>query len=115
MSKVTKIYTGLAGMPVCQEPHKEILYWIGKNLRSLAKLPLDSKYRTMNESLINEKKSVVESTESPEEIERKLGFQCEEIIEDLKKENELVTTMAKYKAWEPLSDKPPADQWKRPV
>lgn len=114
-SKVTKIYTGLAGLPVCQEPVRELSKWYGRLLRRLDELPKESEYRKVTENLVKSRKSVVESTTEPMEIENKLGAQCEELIEEVKKELNLVEHMKKYKPWENLEEKPSADQWKWPM
>lgn len=115
-SKVTRIFTGLAGLPVCQEPHKELLKYYGKILRSLDKLPKESQYRIATEQLIKERKSIVESTPNPEDIEKKIGAGlCEEMIEQAKHELSLINTMQEYKPWEPLEEKPSQDQWKWPA
>lgn len=115
-SKVTKIFTGLTGLPVCHEPHKELLKYYSKILRGLQQLPKESKYRAATEQLIQERKSIVEGTPNPEEIEKKIGAgQCEELIEQAKHELRLISTMKEYKPWEPLEEKPSADQWKWPI
>lgn len=115
-SKVTRIYTGLAGLPVCKNPQKEILKYYSKILRGLKELPEESKYRTITEQLIKERKSIVESTEDPQEIEKRIGGGlCEEMIDQAKHELHLIHTMLDHKPWEPLEDRPPQNQWKWPV
>lgn len=115
-SKVTRIYTGLAGLPVCTEPHKELTKYYRRILRHLEELPKDSKYRIATEQLVNERNKIVESTPNPEEIESKIGCGlCEELIEQAKHELQLISTMKKYKPWEPLEEKPLPNQWKWPV
>lgn len=114
-SKVTRIFTGLAGLPVCTEPQRELVKWYGRILRALDKLPKDSGYRTATEQLVKERKYIVETTPNPEEIERKIGAGlCEELIEQAKFELQLVDTMKEYKPWEPIEEKPKPDQWKWP-
>lgn len=115
-SKVTRIFTGLAGLPACHEPHRELVKHYSRILRNLEKLPKESKYRTSTEELIKHRKSIVESTPNPEEIENKIGAGlCEELIEQAKHELQLIETMKEYKPWEPLEEKPTTDQWKWPV
>lgn len=115
-SKVTRIYTGLAGLPVCKEPHAELTRFYRRILRELNKLPSDSKYRVATEKVIKERKEIVESTPNPEDIEKKINAGlCEELIMQAQHELELVSTMQKYKPWEPLEEKPPQNQWKWPL
>lgn len=115
-SKVTRIYTGLAGLPVCKNPHSELTRFYRRILRELNKLPDDNKYRVATEKVIRERKEIVETTPNPEDIEKKIGGGvCEELIEQAKHELHLVTIMHKYKPWEPLEEKPPQNQWKWPL
>lgn len=115
MSKVKKLYTGFAGLPVCKDPHHELLKLYGRLMRRLEEIPKDSEYRKVTEAVILSRKNIVESTSEPIDIEKKLGSQCEELIEDIKKEINLVETMKKYKPWEKLEEKPSPDQWKWPM
>lgn len=115
-SKVTKIFTGIAGLPVCLEPHRELVKYYGRILRMLEKLPEESQYRVQTSKLIKERKEIVESTEDPAEIEKKIGAgQCEELIEQAKSELKLVEVMKKYEPWKELEEKPSPSQWKWPV
>lgn len=115
-SKVTKVFTGIAGLPVCEHPHRELLKRYGKIIRMLEKLPKESKYRSITEQLIKERKNIVESTENPQDIEKKINAGCcEELIEHAEHELTLIETMSKYKPWEPLEEKPQPNQWKWPL
>lgn len=115
-SKVTKMFTGFAGLPVCQEPHKELLRYYGKILRGLQGLPEESKYRTITEKLIKDRKAIVESTTDPSELEKRINEgQCEELIEKAKLELNLIGIMKEHKPWEPLDETPPPTQWKWPL
>lgn len=111
-----RIYTGLAGLPVVQNPHLELAKLYSKILRHLKTLPENSKYRIITHQLINERKTVVESTTNRDEIEKKIGGGlCEELIEQAKGELKLIEVMEKHRVWEPLVEKPPANQWKWPL
>lgn len=80
------------------------------------KLPSDYKYRVATEKVIKERKEIVETTPNPEDIEKKIGAGlCEELIEQAKHELHLVTTMQKYKPWEPVEERPAQNQWKWPL
>lgn len=114
-SKVTKVYTGFAGLPVCPNPHEELVFWFNRILRKLTTLPSESKYRSITEELINKRKDIVESTPEPKDVEAKIGFQCEQIIEQAKSEYHLIETMSEFKPWEPLVEKPHENQWKWPI
>lgn len=115
-SKVTRVMTGLAGLPVCKEPHRELLKHYTRIIRNLERLPNESLYRVQTEQLINERKKIVESNPNPEDIERKIGAgMCEELIEQAKLESSLILTMEYYKPWEPLVEKPDPNQWKWPL
>jgi len=115
-SKVTRVFTGLAGLPVCHEPHRELAKWYRRTLHALEKLPKDSGYRIATEQLIKERRHIVETTPNPEDIEKKIGAGlCEELIEQAKYEHQLVETMREYKVWEPIEEKPKPDQWKWPL
>lgn len=115
-SKVKKVFTGIAGLPVCTEPKRELSRAYGKILRGLEKLPKDYKYRIATEQLIQERKNIVESAQDGDEIEKKIGAgQCEELLEHAQHELKLLETLKKYKPWEPLEEKPNADQWKWPL
>lgn len=114
--KVTKIFTGFAGLPVSAEPHKELLKYYSRILRGLQGLPEESKYRTVTEKLIKDRKAIVESTTDPQELERRMNEgQCEELIEKAKLELKLINVMQEHKPWEPLDEQPPANQWKWPL
>lgn len=115
-SKVSRIFTGLAGLPASQEPHRELVKIYSRVLRNLEKLPKESKYRISTEQLIKERKAIVETNPNPEDIEKKIGEGlCEELIEQGKHELQLIETMKAYKPWEPLEEKPSLDQWKWPI
>lgn len=115
-SSSSRIYTRIAGLPSLKEPQKELVKFYGKLLRSLEKLPKDSKYRVATEELVNQKLDIVKTSSSPEEAEKRLGGGvCEEHLEQAKLEFELVNTMEKTKPWEPLTEKPPSDQWRWPL
>lgn len=115
MASSSRVLTGIAGLPACKVPKQELLKYYGKVLRGLSRLPQESKYRTMTEKIINERVKIVEDSEKPEDIEKRIGAGlCEELIEQARHELKCVETMQKYKPWEPLEEKPSANQWKWP-
>ena len=87
-----------------------------KNLRALAKMPLDYPYRKNTESIINERVAIMKQSNTIEEAEKKIGMgQIEEVI--IQAENELVLSrrILEWKCWEPLAEEAPANQWKWPI
>ena len=115
-SKITRIYTGLAGLPASKDPIRELLRVYSRVSRALERLPKESKYRITTENLIEKRRQIIVSTSDPLEVEKKIGDGiCEEMIEHAKLELNLIGVMEKYQPWEPLEEKPPADQWKWPL
>ena len=91
-------------------------YYSSKNLRALAKMPLDYPYRKNTEAIINERAAIIKKSSTIEEAEKKIGMgQIEEVI--IQAENELVLSRSilEWKAWEPLCEVAPANQWKWPI
>lgn len=79
-------------------------------------MPESAAYRKHTEKIIKERLAIVESDKTVEGIEAKLnsGLVEEAVIQA---ENELVLArrMLEFKAWEPLTQKPPENQWKWPI
>lgn len=92
----------------------ELVKYYGRILRRLEQIPIESKYRQETEKIIKGRKALVESNLDPLEIERKIG-PCEELLEQAKSELKLIEILKDYKPWEPLSEKPPKNQWKWPL
>ena len=79
-------------------------------------MPLDYPYRKNTESLINERAAIIKKSSTIEEAEKKIGMgQIEEVI--IQAENELVLSRSilEWKAWEPLCEEAPVNQWKWPI
>ena len=103
---------------ICVKTYKAhgIIVFFSKNLRALAKMPVDYPYRKHTESLINERVAAMKESSTIEEAEKRIGMgQIEEVI--IQAENELMLAMniLEWKAWEPLSEQAPANQWKWPL
>ena len=133
MASYSKVVTGLTGMVVAKNPTHTlgVLYrfnsltvtslfilfiCFSKNLRALAKMPLDYPYRKNTESIINERVAIMKQSNTIEEAEKKIGMgQIEEVI--IQAENELVLSrrILEWKCWEPLAEEAPANQWKWPI
>ena len=87
-----------------------------KNLRALAKMPVDYPYRKHTESLINERVAAMKESSTIEEAEKRIGMgQIEEVIIQAENELMLARNILEWKAWEPLSEQAPANQWKWPL
>merc|ERR1711933_291011 len=91
-----KAFTGLTGMAVSRNPTHTLGVLHGKNLRALAKMPADFPYRKHTEALIN-------------------CGQIEEVIIQAENELSLSRSMLEWKAWEPLCEAAPENQWKWPI
>lgn len=79
-------------------------------------MPETAAYRKHTEKIVNERMAIVKSDPTVEGIEAKLNSGLiEEVV--IQAENELVLArrMLEFKAWEPLTQKPPEDQWKWPI
>jgi NADH dehydrogenase (ubiquinone) 1 alpha subcomplex subunit 5 len=116
MAAYTKAFTGLTGLAVSKNPVHTLGVLYSKNLRALAKMPLEYPYRKNTESLINERAAIIKKSSTIEEAEKKIGMgQIEEVI--IQAENELVLSRSilEWKAWEPLCEAAPANQWKWPI
>ena len=100
MASYSKVVTGLTGMNVAKNPTHTlgVLYrsdggwglgllvlfyalYFSKNLRALAKMPVDYQYRKNTESLINNRISILKQSNTIEEAEKKIGMgQIEEVL-----------------------------------
>ena len=102
----------------CDKTHKAygIIVFFSKNLRALAKMPVDYPYRKHTESLINERVAAMKESSTIEEAEKRIGMgQIEEVIIQAENELMLARNILEWKAWEPLSEQAPANQWKWPL
>ena len=111
-----KFTTNLTKLPVSYKPHTELARIYSKNLRALAKMPLDYPYRKYTENIILERAALVKNEPNVAELEKKInGGQIEEVIIQGKNELNLSRKILEWKAWEPLENHPPKNQWKWPV
>jgi len=111
-----KAFTGLTGMAVSRNPTHTLGVLYSKNLRALAKMPADFPYRKHTEALINERVSIVKNAATIEEAEVKINCgQIEEVIIQAENELSLSRSMLEWKAWEPLCEVAPENQWKWPI
>merc|ERR1712211_4411 len=116
MASYSKAFTGLTGMKVAKNPTHTLGVLYSKNLRALAKMPVEYPYRKHTESLINERVAILKQSNTIEEAEKKIGMgQIEEVI--IQAENELVLSRSilEWQTWEPLAEEAPVNQWKWPL
>ena len=79
-------------------------------------MPLDYPYRKHTESLINERAAIIKQSSTIEEAEKKIGMgQIEEVIIQAENELTLSRSILEWKAWEPLCEDIPPNQWKWPI
>merc|ERR1712020_663805 len=86
------------------------------NLRALAKMPADYPYRKHTEQIVTERAAMVKAASTIEELEKKLDCgQIEEVIVQAENEVALARMLLETRAWEPLVNEPPPNQWKWPM
>merc|ERR1712037_933168 len=116
MGSYSKVVTGLTGLNVAKNPTHTLGVLYSKNLRALAKMPVDYPYRKHTESLINEREAAMKESSTIEDAEKRIGMgQIEEVIIQAENELMLARNILEWKAWEPLSEQAPANQWKWPL
>ncbi|XP_023341363.1 NADH dehydrogenase [ubiquinone] 1 alpha subcomplex subunit 5 [Eurytemora carolleeae] len=111
-----KAFTGLTGLKVAVNPTHTLGVLYSKTLRALAKMPAEYPYRKQTETLVVQRADIIKNTPTIMEAEQKIGMgQIEEVI--IQAENELVLArnILEWRAWEPLAEKAPKDQWKWPL
>jgi NADH dehydrogenase (ubiquinone) 1 alpha subcomplex subunit 5 len=115
-SQILKKTTGLTGLAVSKDPHHALKILYSKTLRSLEKIPDQSRYKEHTKKLTEQRLSVVNTESNIAKLEEKInGGQIEEVIKQAEYELALVKKMTEYKPWEPLIGKYPANQFKWPI
>ncbi|TFY81584.1 hypothetical protein EWM64_g2437 [Hericium alpestre] len=111
--QVTKLSTGIYGVPVHHNPLPELSRTYESTLTALSALPETSVYRQGTEVLILRKLNIVQGAGGNiAEVEKQLDEgQVEEALMIAKDELSLAGKMAEWKAWEPLEEKPEPGQW----
>ncbi|KAE9554757.1 hypothetical protein FO519_002018 [Halicephalobus sp. NKZ332] len=108
--------TGLTGLFVNENPHHTLKIVYGRILRALQQIPATAAYRRYTEEIINQRLSLVENEPDIEKLEDKIGMgQIEEVIEQAEYELQTTRAIIDSKAWEPLLESPPKNQWRWPV
>uniref|UniRef100_A0A914ZRQ4 U6 snRNA-associated Sm-like protein LSm1 n=1 Tax=Parascaris univalens TaxID=6257 RepID=A0A914ZRQ4_PARUN len=119
-SKVTpgfyKQTTGLTGLFVCEHPHRALTVVYGRILRALEQMPVNAAYRKYTEQIIKRRLALVQEEPDIQRLEEKIGMgQIEEVIEQAEFELQATRAILESKAWEPLVEKAPENQWKWPI
>ncbi|KAI0322729.1 NADH2 dehydrogenase [Amylostereum chailletii] len=111
--QVTKLTTGIYGVPVHPNPLPELAQTYQNTLARLATIPAHSVYRQGTEALTQRKLNILEAAKgNVAEVEERLEEgQLEQALMIAKDELELVDKMAEWKAWESLEEKPEPGQW----
>jgi len=116
MSKYAKLTTNLTGLAVAKTPVNTLGSLYGRCLRALAKMPADYPYRKHTEQIVTERAAMVKAATTIEDLEKKLDCgQVEEVIIQAENEVALARMLLETRAWEPLVNEPPANQWKWPM
>ena len=100
LQQVSKLSTGLYGLPVHPNPLPELTKTYESTLTALSSIPKHAAYRQGAESLTLRKLKIVQEAKGDiAEVERQLDEgQIEEVIEIAKDELSLVAKMAEWKA-----------------
>lgn len=116
MAGALKQTTGLTGLLVARDPHKTLSILYGKILSVLQKMPESASYRKHTHVLISERLAAVKAEPTVAGLESKInGGQVEELIIQADRELNLARRMLEWRAWEPLVQEAPANQWKWPL
>jgi len=116
MAGAVKMTTGLTGLAVARDPHKTLTILYSKILSVLQKMPESAAYRKHTQVVIAERLQAVKQEPSVSGLEQRLnGGQVEEVIIQAERELNLARRMLEWRAWEPLVQEAPPNQWKWPL
>ncbi|KAM8973005.1 NADH dehydrogenase [ubiquinone] 1 alpha subcomplex subunit 5 [Pelodytes ibericus] len=116
MAGVLKKTTGLVGLAVSQNPHERLRILYTKILATLQTIPKDAAYRKYTEQIVNERFNAIQTVTDVQQLEDTIKCgQIEEVVVQAENELSLARKMVEWKPWEPLTEEPPANQWKWPV
>jgi len=116
MAGALKQTTGLTGLLVARDPHKSLSIIYTKILSVLQKMPESATYRKHTQVLIAERLAAVKAEPTVAGLEARInGGQVEEVIIQAERELNLARRMLEWRAWEPLIQQAPVNQWKWPL
>ncbi|KAG9014688.1 hypothetical protein FRB94_010535 [Tulasnella sp. JGI-2019a] len=112
-STMAKQTTGITGLNVHADPLPALQSTLKDTLALLASIPSSSVYRQGSEATIKNNLSIIEAAKGDVmAVENQLSLgQIEEVLQSAKAELNLVGKMIEWKAWEPLEEQPPPNQW----
>ncbi|KAK3104206.1 hypothetical protein FSP39_025303 [Pinctada imbricata] len=94
---------------------KELADIYRRILKTIVKIPPNAPYRQNTEPIIRHRWALVENIADPNKLESAINDgQLEEVISQAKRELELSRKMLEVRAWEPLVESAPTNQWKWP-
>merc|ERR1712150_219214 len=116
MSGPLKKATGLTGLTVSRNPHQTLKAIYGKILNIVGKMPEEAAYKKYTALTIQERLQFVNTEPNVEKLEQKINCgQAEELILQAENELRLARKMLHWRAWEPLIEEAPKNQWKWPI
>ncbi|GMT23904.1 hypothetical protein PFISCL1PPCAC_15201, partial [Pristionchus fissidentatus] len=108
--------TGLTGLFVNEHPHRSLTVVYSRILKALGQMPAGYAYRTFTEQIVKRRLALVQAETDIQELEKKIGMgQIEEVIEQAEYELEACRSILDSKAWEPLVEEAPKNQWTWPI
>ncbi|CAN6663735.1 hypothetical protein TRVA0_035S00826 [Trichomonascus vanleenenianus] len=104
--------TGITGVFRHPNPQPALIALYEATLKEVSALPQTSIYRQSVENLTKARKEAVESSQTAEQVEQKIGAGLiEEILIQANEELSLIKQMAEAKPWEELIEAPEPGQW----
>ncbi|KAL3101502.1 hypothetical protein niasHT_004824 [Heterodera trifolii] len=108
--------TGLNGLYVNENPHKDLRLLYHRILRVIGMIPDSSQYRMAVEEIVKHRLSLVEAEPDIQKLEQKIGMgQIEEVVQQAEYELECIRLFVAHKCWEPLVEKADEAQWRWPI
>ncbi|GJJ09636.1 hypothetical protein Clacol_003860 [Clathrus columnatus] len=108
-----KTSTGLTGLAVHPNPLPVLRKTLESTKELLQQIPSHSVYRQSTTTLTQRRLDILDRAQNDVEVvEKELGLgQIEEVLVQAEDEFKLVQNMLEWKAWEPLSEQAPPDQF----
>ncbi|XP_052093159.1 NADH dehydrogenase [ubiquinone] 1 alpha subcomplex subunit 5-like [Mytilus californianus] len=116
MAGYLKKSTGLTGLAVDPLSARKLGIIYKDILKICGAMPQSYSYRQHTEQLVKDRLNVVQAESDMMQAENKInGGQMEELVLQAERELSLAKNMVAWKAWEPLVEEAPKNQWKWPV
>jgi len=107
--------TGLVGIPVNPYGRAHLKELLGKTNEAISQLP-ECTYKNSVKALTAHRMSVVDQHQDVAQIEAAIDCgEIEELILQQEREIQLIETIKETKAWEPLVEDAPENQWRWPI